>query len=109
MVYVPLTILPVPCANLPSSFANDYFQTFLFWLYFIRCLYSIASTISASIMEFSTSWSGEALPPKINWPSVTSRPENIFVNYFSVKFDRIFISSFEIISSLFYLTLFRVV
>ena len=64
MVSVHLNSLPKPCANLTSLFANECFQTFLCWLFFIRCLYSIAAHVYGFIMEFLTfsSETGEALP-----------------------------------------------
>ena len=57
-------------------------------------------------MEFATSWPGKDLPSKFIWIPVTPRPENRYVNYISVKFTRMFISSCGIIFSIFYLTLY---
>ena len=97
MVYIPLTFLPTPCANIPSSFANECFQTLLCLLSFIICLYSIDSPISGSMMEFATSWLGEALPSNLYCTSVTPRPENICVSSVSVKCDKMYIYSCGII------------
>ena len=55
MVFVPLIFLPTTCANLPSSFVNNCCKNFLCLFSLIRCLYSIASPVDVSIMEFVTS------------------------------------------------------
>ena len=78
MVYVPLAILCTRCANLTSSFANDFFQTFLDWLSFVRFIYSVTATVAVYVMEFATicSWPGEALGSNMHCPSVTPWPKN---------------------------------
>ena len=45
---VPLTVLPMPCANLPSYLVNECLQIFVCWASFIRSLYSIVAPVAGS-------------------------------------------------------------
>ena len=90
-MFINLNLSPIACANLTSSFANECFQIFLCWEYFIICLYSIAAPVYGYIMELATfcSWTGEALLSNLYWPSVTTIPESIYVSSVCVNFSKI--------------------